>query len=447
MKYKYKEKLKLVKEDPVVFAEVFLDFKPTPYQAQFLRDDTPVLVAVWSRRAGKTTATAVKAIHYAFTRGGAPVVIVSPSFRQSRIMFEKIKEFIMASPVLRRSVVKMWEAPDLRIKLSNRSEILALPASPDKIRGLGAAMVIVDEANFVDEKIFSAITPMMATVEKLYGFRPKLILLSTPINKDHYFYRVYLQGKHGEPGITVHEVTADQVPFITRQFLEEERRRMPEEIFLMEYYCRWPEAITQYITVDLLDSVCSRELVAARDIDELKDEYKTGDLYIGLDLGKLRDYSAAILLQKYGDVYRVVLVRLWPLKTSYGEIIGWVKRANWELGITRIAVDRSGVGEPVYEDLRKTLGVKVMGIIFTEKRKESLLSDLKTAFQQQKIVLPWHETLRSHILAEKVEITKTGNLKFWHDEANTHDDLLFALALAYHATRTEKVLWTSLSKQ
>jgi len=442
-----RERLRRIREDPVAFAEVFLDFHPTDYQARFLRDQSDVLVAVWSRRAGKTTSTAIKAIHYAYTHANAHVIIVSPSFRQSRIMFEKVKEFILGSPVLRRSVVKTWEAPDLRIKLSNKSEILALPASPDKIRGLGAAMVIVDEANFVDEKIFNAITPMMATVEKLYGFRPKLILLSTPINKDHYFYQVYLRGKHGEPGISVHEVTADQVPFISKEFLEQERRRMPEEIFLMEYYCRWPEAITQYITLDLLNSVIDTSLRVCRDIDEMPEEYRSGDLYLGLDLGKLHDYSAAVILQKQGDVYRAVLVRLWPLRTNYGEVIGWVKRVYKALGLRQVAIDRSGVGEPVYEELKKLIGVRLIGVIFTEKKKEAILSNLKTAFQQGRIRLPNHEMLKQHILAERVEITKSGNLKFWHDETKTHDDLLFALALAYHATRGPQILFTTLSKQ
>lgn len=441
-----REKLRRVRDDPVAFAEVFLDFRPTDYQARFLRDESDVLVAVWSRRAGKTTTTAVKAIHYAFTHGNAPVIIVSPSFRQSRIMFEKVKEFILGSPILRNSVVKTWEAPDLRIKLSNRSEILALPASPDKIRGLGAAMIIVDEANFVDEKIFMAITPMMATVEKLYGFRPKLILLSTPWNKDHYFYQVYLQGKHGEPGITVHEVTADQVPFISKEFLEQEKKRMPEEIFLMEYYCRWPEAITQYIPYDLLNRVIDPALRICRDIDEMPPDYQTSPLYLGLDLGKLHDYSAAVILQKQGDQYRAVLTRLWPLRTPYGEVVGWVKRAVKHLPINMIAIDRGGVGEPVYEELKKTLGVKLLGIIFTERKKEALLSDLKAALQQEKIWLPDYPPLKAHILAEKVEITKSGHLKFYHDESKTHDDLLFALALAYHATKGPGIVFTSLSK-
>jgi len=52
--------------DPVAFSEIFLKFKPYPYQVAFLRDNSPRIVACCGRQVGKTTLTAIKALHFAY---------------------------------------------------------------------------------------------------------------------------------------------------------------------------------------------------------------------------------------------------------------------------------------------------------------------------------------------------------------------------------------------
>ena len=44
-----------IPEDPVEFFEKILHITPFPYQAEFLRDSSPLKVLRWCRRAGKTT--------------------------------------------------------------------------------------------------------------------------------------------------------------------------------------------------------------------------------------------------------------------------------------------------------------------------------------------------------------------------------------------------------
>jgi hypothetical protein len=63
--------------------------------------------------------------------------------------------------------------------------------------------------------------------------------------------------------------------------------------------------------------------------------------------------------------------------------------------------------------------------------------------EQEKLAIPYHRRLCQQINDQQYAYTKTGKLQFTHPP-NTHDDLLWALALAVYATKTEILprLWT-----
>lgn len=89
----------------------------------------------------------MKTIHFVYTKSGMTVLIVSKGLRQSMIMFGVIAQMIMASPILRRSVVRYTRT---QIEFKNQSKIVALPCSQNgfNLRGYTADMVIMDEAAF-----------------------------------------------------------------------------------------------------------------------------------------------------------------------------------------------------------------------------------------------------------------------------------------------------------
>src|SRR3972149_9390917 len=139
-----------LREDPVVFAEAVLGFHAFPYQSKLLLSKSKRIVACWARQTGKTTAIAIRVIHFAFTNAGATTLIVSRGLRQSMIMFGVIERFIVGHPVLRKSVVRSTRT---LIQLSNGSQIIALPCGPDGagLRGFTAHLVVMDEAAFMPE--------------------------------------------------------------------------------------------------------------------------------------------------------------------------------------------------------------------------------------------------------------------------------------------------------
>ena len=106
----------------------------------------------------------------------------------------------------------------LSVRLSNGSEIFALPGSPDTVRGFsGIRLAVVDEAAFIDDALMPAITPMLA----VSGGR--LVLLSTPFGKRGFFYREWAEGGEAWERYTV---KAEDCPRIPKDYLAEERRKL-----------------------------------------------------------------------------------------------------------------------------------------------------------------------------------------------------------------------------
>ncbi len=50
-----------------------------------------------------------------------------------------------------------------------------------------------------------------------------------------------------------------------------------------------------------------------------------GQLYAGLDLGRAQDHSVLAVIKQVEDQQQLIHCHQFPLKTSYGNVIGYVK--------------------------------------------------------------------------------------------------------------------------
>jgi phage FluMu gp28-like protein len=420
-----RQKFEDLTDSPIKFAEKVLEIKPFPYQAKLLEDKSKRIVACMGRQTGKTTTIAMKAIHFADTNPKVLVLITSPSLRQSMIMFDRIASFVFSSPYLRNKVVR---ATRTLIQFENGSRIIALPCSENLLRGYTANMVICDEAAFMPEEVITqVIFPMLSTTD---GYA---IFLSTPWGKDHFFYRAFVN-----PAYSVHKVRANECPLITKEFLEEMRANMTREAFLMEYEAEFVEALNSYFPQDLIRKCV--ELAQKHELElqtNLEITFPKGEYYGGVDFGKLQDYSVLTVLKRDGDILKLIYMHQFPLETPYTQVIGHLVRAHQKFGFAKIFVDQTGVGEPVLEEIRNQ-GVRyVEGLKFTIQTKEELLTNLKMIMEQSRLAIPYHRRLCQQINEQQYEYSKIGHLRFSHPE-NSHDDMLWSLALAAYAARKPK---------
>jgi len=420
----------------VVFARGVLGLALFRYQADLLNCASKRVVACWARQTGKTTAIAVRVIHFAFTNAGATTLIVSRGLRQSMIMFGVIERLIIGHPVLRRSVVRSTRT---LIQLSNGSQIIALPCGPDGagLRGFTAHLVVMDEAAFMPEDVVaSVIFPMLATTEGT------AIMLSTPWGRDHVFYRSFKN-----PNYWSQHVRAEQCPRITREFLEEQRRDIGELRYKMEYEAEFVEDENSFFKQDLI-----RECTEDYDlIDEdvlTRDERVSGNYYLGADFGKKVDYSViALLKEEDNDRFRLLFLKQFPLGTPYTDILAYIHNLNQKFDIIRGYCDQSAIGESLVEEIRQ-FAPQVSGLTFTAKTKQDLLTMLQIRMEQKRLTLPLDRELLSQINEQQYRFsrspvkptekpTEAGMLTFYHPKG-THDDQLWALALATYATKQKE---------
>jgi hypothetical protein len=119
--------------DPVSFAEDRLGFAPDNWQRRLLRSQSKWVMLNCCRQSGKSTATAIIALHQAVYDPGL-VLCVSPSLRQSRELFVKILGFLKNL----EPVEPLLEDNKSSCELANGSRIVSLPGDPDTVRRYSA---------------------------------------------------------------------------------------------------------------------------------------------------------------------------------------------------------------------------------------------------------------------------------------------------------------------
>ncbi|MDF0591895.1 terminase large subunit domain-containing protein [Candidatus Methanocrinis natronophilus] len=216
--------------DPALWAEEVLGFVPDPWQAEVLRSASSRVLMNCSRQSGKSSVSAILALWTSLYQPRSLTLMVSPSLRQSSEIFRKVVAYMeMLDPVPVKA-----EDTKLSIKMGNGARVVSLPGSESTIRGYSAVdLLIVDEAARVGDDLYFAIKPMLAVSQG------RLLALSTPWGRRGWFYAEWAEGE----GWQRHEITADQCPRISRDFLESEKRSMPRSWFRSEYFCEFVEPI------------------------------------------------------------------------------------------------------------------------------------------------------------------------------------------------------------
>ncbi len=316
-----------------------------------------------------------------------------------------------------------------RIRFANGSEIVALPCGRDgtTLRGYTADMVILDEANFIPRIVIdSVIRPTMIT-------RPqaKLVMISTPWMRDHPFYEAISKP---ELGFATYTWPSSMNPQISQERLERERKTMGEYDFNREYNAAFIDDQFSYLPSSMVLACTDGRY--SLDGDPSQGEKHRGEYLIGIDFGKHTDHSVIAVLKKEGDTLRLVYLKELPLETSYTAVIGSVRRLNEAYAFASGCLDKTGVGEGPYEEIRQFMrGIE--GVTLTAQVKEDVMGKLKLALEQGRLILPRdNPQLLVQMTAQQCEPTKSGTLKFSHP-AGTHDDQLWSLALAIYASQQQ----------
>ncbi|MEO1088230.1 MAG: hypothetical protein AAFY88_28695, partial [Acidobacteriota bacterium] len=105
--------------------------EPDPWQCSVLDSRASRILLNCSRQSGKSTITALLAVHTAYYSAGSLVLLLSPSLRQSGELFKKAIEIHRAVG----TTLRVEAESALRLELGNGSRIVSLPGKEQSIRG------------------------------------------------------------------------------------------------------------------------------------------------------------------------------------------------------------------------------------------------------------------------------------------------------------------------
>jgi hypothetical protein len=214
--------------DPALLFEL-RGLTPDPWQRELLRSAAPRTLLNCCRQAGKSTTVAALALHTVLFTPGSLVLLLSRTQRQSSELFRKVLEFHQAIESRGIHAARVTACSALRLELANGSRIVALPGHEETIRSYsGVRLLVIDEAARVPTKLYRAVRPMLA----VSGGR--LILLSTPFGRRGFFHQAW---NDRATDWLRFEVRAEQIPRISREFLDEELRTIGRSCFNQEYAC------------------------------------------------------------------------------------------------------------------------------------------------------------------------------------------------------------------
>lgn len=405
-----------------LFAE--LGYEPHEGQRLVHRSKAKRRVLVAGTRTGKSLCAAMEAIAAAMEpKDRSMGWCVGPTLELADKVYREI--VIVAAEHLKHRLVELKQH-EKKLVLRNLgggiSEIRAKTAdNPVSLLGEGLDWLIVDEAARLKPSIWNSFLS-----QRLIDRDGWALFISTPRGKG-WLWELWKRGQDGkDPDYESWRMPSWTNPYLKRELIESERERLPEAVFQQEYEAAWVEgagAVFRYV----------REAASGDWQEPIRGKHYVA----GLDLAKVADYSVLVVLTR--DKREVVHVDRF-------------NKLDWELQITRVKaaldrynqaevlVDSTGVGEPIYESLRKA-GLRARPYSFTAKSKSDLVNNLSLLLEKRKLTLPRYElcpTLIDELEAFEYSISEAGTV---HTGAPSgqHDDMVVALSLACWLVRSDPV--------
>ncbi len=211
--------------------------------------------------------------------------------------------------------------------------------------------------------------------------------------------------------------------------------------FQQEYELAFLDESQTYFPYDLIFSCVADELRPCEGVERILDTTK-GDLYAGFDVGRTRNTSELIVLERKPKrlIYRYG--RSFDRSRFQDQEASLRKMMSRSRRFKRLCIDRHGIGMNLAENLRTEFRSRVEGVALIGQIKETLAVDLHIVFENEEVSIPRDRELISQIHSIKKTATDAGYSRYDTEKNEKHHaDRYWALALAVHAagvTRSRK---------
>lgn len=161
--------------------ELLTGIKLATYQEIALRGlmNREYSMCIWGRGCGKTFIASIFCMMQAMLENNSRMVVVGPTFRTSRFIFNKIEEILEGKKChLARQAfgMKKDKRNDLhQFILPNKSAIAAIPLNGEKIRGFRANILVIDEYLLMSREIIDTVLVPFLTAPQDMDERQEII--------------------------------------------------------------------------------------------------------------------------------------------------------------------------------------------------------------------------------------------------------------------------------
>ncbi|MEZ5151672.1 terminase large subunit domain-containing protein [Rhodococcus zopfii] len=439
--------IRAARDDIDIFAREIARAPLWPHQIELARSPAKIRAVCSGRQAGKSRTLAVLALHQAFSVPGSKTLVLSAGEEAAKLVLASIAE-LLSSPLLAGAAV---EENKSRILLSTGSEIVSAPASTRQVRGRSIDLLILDEANFMDEALWTA---AKFTVIARPGSR--IVMASSPWTRDHFFHRQWQIGRI-DPTARAESFhwPSTASPLVDAELLEDFRKTMTSREYAREVLAEWIDDQGAYFTASELDDNTA-------DYALTPPERAYGQIAVaGVDWG-FNDSNALVLLGVLDDGelnrgrHQNELVYFLPWlehhsKMQYSQFIDRIATVARGYDLAQIISETNGVGAMPTQVLRNTIDrqewtstrsrTPVFPVTTDNRRKTSGYGALKVLLQQGRIVLPRNPELLKQLHALTYEQLPSGAVKIEVPEHAGHDDLADALMQVMAATESGMQSW------
>ena len=285
------------------------------------------------RQVGKSFVISIKAAEYAVQNPKKTVLMIASVERQAYLLFEKTLAYLMEhhKNCIKRGRLRPTKS---KVMLKNGSTIYCLPTGLTGygIRGYTVNLLIADEAAFIPEEVWTAVTPMLAVT------KGKMILLSTPHGRGGYFYDCF-----NDESFTSFHVSGEDCPRRDDQFLARQLERLGKLRYAQEHLGEFIDELRQFFTDDLIKQVC----VLKRTPVNIKSRYA-----LGVDIARMGEDASTFEILDYSDSKSLKHIdNIVTRKTLTTETTRKILQLEREYRFTNIYIDDGGLGVGVFDQL------------------------------------------------------------------------------------------------
>lgn len=289
------------------------------------------------RQVGKSTIISIKAGDYAVKNSKKTILMVASVERQALLLFEKTLSYIYEHH--KKFIKKGKDRPTKhKIVLTNGSTIYCLPTgmSGYGIRGYTVDLLIADEAAFIPEDVWTAVTPMLAIT------RGDIILLSTPHGKGGYFYRCFT-----DPTFKSFHVSSEDCLRKDQHFLDQEKSRMSKAQYAQEYLGEFIDELRQFFPTALI-----KECLSLQEVSKPTLLLHPADNFLGVDVARMGEDESVLFSLRRIDKDRLEEIGMEiTTKTYLTDTIKLIKHMDKKYNYKRIYIDDGGMGVGVFDPL------------------------------------------------------------------------------------------------